>query len=519
MSWLHRLLIALGPTTVLLAHSAVAQPEVMLEFVDMFGQKKPYIRCRQDQLINGICTLPPNQNPPEGFISPTGIDWLDAGRLVIADRGNLKLQVCGADGVGCVWVGGDGAGGGQFSGRNFAGVFDLPHGVDVDPLGRIAVADEDNQLLQYCDETGGCTVSGDTSNTNAGCQSGLGRWCEPHDAAFDSTGRIFALDTGNNRIQVLVAEDNASGNPQLNLRRVLGRSGSAPGEFDGPGGIAIDADDTIIVADTNNHRIQVCRPASATNLDCETFGRQGSALGQFDTPTGVDVDGQGRIWIADTNNHRIQVCDRSGDCVAFGSFGDFDPFSDDAEGGSDEGPMRFNQPHDVAVHPGGQVVVVDTANHRIQRFQTESSFSINAGMNDAWVNLDTLGQGLFFTAWPGLGESGLLSVAHFTFDAQPVDPEAGSVVGGANQRWVTAIGDVNGATAVLTAQLTSGGIFDSSDPQPMQEPAYGTYTIVFHDCMTATLTYDFPTLGLSGTIELVRAVPDNAALCEVLQGP
>ena len=59
-------------------------------------------------------------------------------------------------------------------------------------------------------------------------------------------------------------------------------------------------------------------------------------------------------------------------------------------------------------------------------------------------------------------------------------------------------------------------MFNASDPLATQEPAYGTITIVFINCNEALLTYDFPTLGLSGQMTLTRAVPDNEALCEAL---
>lgn len=141
-------------------------------------------------------------------------------------------------------------------------------------------------------------------------------------------------------------------------------------------------------------------------------------------------------------------------------------------------------------------------------------FSINAGMNDAWVSDGAPFQGFFFTVFPDLK---LFFLSWFTFDS--VVPVAGSATFGArDQRWITASGFYNGASVSLNVELTSGGIFNGSVPQATQTPGYGTITIVFISCNEARLTYNFPSLGLSGEITLTRVVNDNVALCEMLSG-
>lgn len=451
----------------------LAQPEATLEFENVFGEFFFYTP-----------TFPPNNIPPDGFSSPTGVTFQSADRIIVADRGNLKLQSCDLAGD-CFWIGNDGSG----FGRNEPGVFDLPHGVETNSQGLIAVADEDNHWVQLCNDTAGCIFRGDSGSEDALPSTALGQWAFPQDVAVDSQDQVYGLDTGNDRIQVLRADT-------LNFFRVFMSSGSGLGQLNGARGIAIDNQDRVVIADTGNHRIQICD----TQANCTAFGGQGGAPGLFRAPVGVEVDGLGRIWVADTGNNRIQVCDETGGCRAFGSAG--------------SGNFEFDTPTDVAVHPSGKVAVVDSNNHRIQIFNTEPSFQINAGMNDAWFNTATPGQGFFITVWPGLGK---IFIAHFTFDAQPVQQGASAIVGGPNQRWVTAIGDFDGATGVLSAELTTGGLFDAEQPEPEQFQGYGTYTLRFIDCNTAVLTYDFPGLGLSGEINLQRAVGDNAALCETLQ--
>lgn len=494
---------------VLLCVEANAQPEVTLEFSGLFGRLNTYRPCRPEDLQGSFCPLPPNQYPPEGFLRPSGIDWFpDGQRLAVADYGNRKLQRCTPAGE-CFWIGGDGQGGQDSRvSRNVAGTFDKPHGVEVNLAGRIAVADEDNHAVQYCSDTGGCFYKGDDDTGNNEPRTALGFWAFPGDVAFLSNGDILGLDTGNNRIQRLRYPD------WFTLRTYANIGGTGPGDTDGPAGIAVDLDDRVIIADTMNDRILVCHIVGI-NLECDPFGASGDQPGQFNRPVGIDVDPLGRIWVADTGNHRIQACDDQGQCVAFGEFGDFEATSDTSEGDNAEGPGRFNAPRDIAYHPTGWLAVADTDNNRVQLFTTEPAFTLNPGMNDAWLNPEVFGQGVFITAWPGLG---LISLAHFTFDAQPPDPAALAIVGGPGQRWVTALGAFEGSRGLLRAQLTAGGVFDAESPAPQQQSGYGEYRIrFFNDCQTAELTVDFPGLDLSGEMNLVRALPDNGALCKALQ--
>jgi hypothetical protein len=140
-------------------------------------------------------------------------------------------------------------------------------------------------------------------------------------------------------------------------------------------------------------------------------------------------------------------------------------------------------------------------------------FFINAGLNDAWFNILTVGQGFFFTVFPDI--SGFF-LAWFTYDTERPDSSVTASLGEPGHRWLTAFGEYEGDTAVLDVELTSGGIFDSSDPVPMQQSAYGTITIQFHNCRCATLTYSFPSLGLMDVIPLKRIANDNVPRCEAL---
>ena len=178
-----------------------------------------------------------------------------------------------------------------------------------------------------------------------------GQFNRPSGVAVDSQDRIIVADTANHRIQVCDAQG---------ICTAFGRFESAPPcQFNFPSGVAVDSQDRIIVADTYNYRIQACE-AQGT---CTAFGSLGNDPGQFTTIGGVAVDSQDRIIVADYNifslhefrvmEARIQVCDAQGACTAFGRF-------------ESAPPCQFNFPSGVAVDSQDRIIVADTYNYRIQ---------------------------------------------------------------------------------------------------------------------------------------------------------
>jgi hypothetical protein len=145
---------------------------------------------------------------------------------------------------------------------------------------------------------------------------------------------------------------------------------------------------------------------------------------------------------------------------------------------------------------------------------TTGEFVINPGLNDAWYNPETDGQGFFITVLPDLE---LLSIAWFTYDTEHPEADAVANLGNAGHRWLTATGPFSGNQAQLEISITSGGIFDSSEPMPTSE-AGGTIVLHFEDCASGTVGYDNPSIDRTGMIPIGRGALDNVALCEAIIG-
>jgi len=131
---------------------------------------------------------------------------------------------------------------------------------------------------------------------------------------------------------------------------------------------------------------------------------------------------------------------------------------------------------------------------------------INAGMDGAWFDPDTPGQGFFIDVHPDPGGGNFIFVSWFTFGE---DTASG-------QRWLTAQGSFEGSFAEIDVFETTGGSFD--DPQEVNIVKVGAMTIDFTDCSNALLTYSLTDNGAEGDIEISRVIPGGQALCEELDG-
>ena len=133
--------------------------------------------------------------------------------------------------------------------------------------------------------------------------SGPAELDDPECAVRLPDGGLAVTDTCNHRLQFFSAECATSGGAPS---RHIGRRGSAPGEFNGPMGLATDGTHLFVV-DCDNARVQQLRISDGTCVDC--VGALGSGPGQLTRPSGLALSSSvpSRLFVADTYNHRISV--------------------------------------------------------------------------------------------------------------------------------------------------------------------------------------------------------------------
>lgn len=140
---------------------------------------------------------------------------------------------------------------------------------------------------------------------------------------------------------------------------------------------------------------------------------------------------------------------------------------------------------------------------------------LNAGLNDAWYNPDTDGQGFFINVFPGLG---VVSLAWFTYDTELPPGDAQANLGDPGHRWLTAVGPIVGNQVLMDIEMTSGGLFDTATNIQRTDPpgSDGTILLTFSSCNTGTVAYEIPSINKHGTVPIQRVASDNISLCETL---
>lgn len=414
------------------------------------------------------------------FRFPTDIDVMDDGRLLISDSENGRLQICTVsgqcevltaavsggrnsviDGDGNIIVTSqhlltfcdpDGACSWLFGARGSAlGQFEHPVGIDIDTQGRLVIADRLNHRVQFCDYDGNCSAFG---TLNASPQAMPGEFWEPFSILAEPDGTILVGEVGNEVISVC----NEAGECSARLWTPLASGGTGIGEFANPSDMARTSRGDLFVTELRNDRVQLCDITVDDPGDaCIVFGEEGTGNGQFDNPTAVYIDEQDRVYVAEGNNHRIQILQ-----------------------------LTYNSP---------------------------PPFSVNPGLNDAWFNAATGGQGFFINVFPDLEK---IFVGWFTYETANRSGNPTANVGEPWHRWLVAVGGWVGNKATLDVTKAMGGVFDDPAPVTESDPgSYGTLVIEFHDCLSATVTYDL--FGIqAGQIPITRIVGDNVALCEIL---
>jgi sugar lactone lactonase YvrE len=357
------------------------------------------------------------------FNHPSGIAVDSAGNLYVADTDNhtiRKLVPVGTNWTVSTLAGSVGSSGSANGTANNA-LFYQPHGIAVDSVGNLYVADTLNSTIRKLVPSGAdwvvSTLAGlagfDDSVDGEGSNA---RFFDPYGIAVDSTGNLYVADTENSTIRKLAPV--GTNWVVSTLAGLAGFDDSVDGEgskarFYTPFGIAVDSAGYIFVADTLNFTIRKITPLGVVSTFAGSVDAVDSAEGTgtnagFHAPFGITVDNVGNLYVTDLFNQTIRKITAAGVVSSLGG-----PARRSGSTDGTGGNARFNQPNGVAGDNGGQLYVADTFNHTIRKITSAGVVSTLAGLAESSGSADGTGNNARFNQPNGIAvdSAGQLYVA------------------------------------------------------------------------------------------------------------
>jgi cysteine-rich repeat protein len=309
---------------------------------------------------------------------PQGLHVDSLGRVLFVDSENHDLRRIELDGTIVTLAGSATSGASGDGGAATAARLSNAHGMRVDGMDRILVADTNNDRVRRIAGGTITTVAGRIDPENVG-PAAKARLDDPQAIAVTpsftlvaagASGTLEAIRGG--RVEVI-----AGRYPQELATGTLARFRTSG--FGSVGGTAIDpATGLIYITETSANRLHVIAqtvPADprtwtiatlANTSGTEGFADGAAASARFRAPTGLFLDEAARVlYIADTGNHAIRALDLTTNTVTTlantsHSFGF----------GGDDGPAataRLYRPTAITRCANGDLFVADTGNNRVRR--------------------------------------------------------------------------------------------------------------------------------------------------------
>jgi ribosomal protein S11 len=248
-----------------------------------------------------------------------------AGNVYVADLLNDTIRIVTP--VGTNWVvttvAGQAGVAGSTDGTNSAARFNYPCSVALDTNGNAYVPDANNNTIRKMTPVGTnwvvttvagrAGIAGSADGTNSAA-----RFNYPDDLKMDSAGNLYVADAWNDTIRKMTPVGT-----NWVVTTLAGRAGIA-GSADGTnsaarfgagfGGLAVDTNGNVYVADFNNETIRKVTPVGTNWVVTTLAGLAGVAgaidgtgsAARFNHPNGLSLDTAGNLYVEDDGNDTIR---------------------------------------------------------------------------------------------------------------------------------------------------------------------------------------------------------------------
>lgn len=206
------------------------------------------------------------------------------------------------------------------------------------------------------------------------------RFSQPSAAAVGPDGTLYVLDQRNQRVRAISVDGLVDTVAGTGLAGFAGDGGSPrDAAFNFPagtnpepgGGLAVDGEGRLYVADSLNHRVRRIDFALDRIETIAGTGEQGddgdggpALQARLDYPRDLELGPDGRLYVVDVKSHRVRAIDLDTgviELVAGRGEGGFDG------DGAAATNAALNEPGGIAFDAQGNLFISDTFNHRIRR--------------------------------------------------------------------------------------------------------------------------------------------------------
>jgi DNA-binding beta-propeller fold protein YncE len=258
-----------------------------------------------------------------------------------------------------------------------------PYEVRFDRDGNMLFVEMQNHLVRRVDaRTGVISTIAGTGSAGFGGDGGPAtgaQFRQPHSIALDAKGAIYVADIGNHRIRRIDPAtgliDTIAGNGERTGPREGQRAFGNP--ILGPRALAIDGD-TMWIALRKGHSVWRMNLGDGVlhhvaGAGTAAFsGDGGPAIdAHFNGPKGIALDADGNVLVVDTENHVIRRIDAATGTIT--TIAGSSSTTSDGEGDAaldrtaPATSVRLNRPHGICVGPDGSIYIGDTLNHVVRR--------------------------------------------------------------------------------------------------------------------------------------------------------
>lgn len=280
----------------------------------------------------GYHPVPAGLTLPEGIKlgASSGVAFDAQGHLWVLNRGEHPLM--------------EFDGSGKYLRSMGEGRYNRPHGLRIAPDGSIWTTDVQGHTVIKFNTAGEVVLTLGTRGQPGAWDEAAGTRLlyEPADIAFAPNGDVFVVE-GHGRGEGRVIRFDRTGK----FLKSWGGKGAAPGQFDQPHSILVTPQNELLVADRENHRVQVF------DLDGK-FLRAWAFKG---LPCGLLIGPDRQLYLASGFSGQILRLNADGKAVAM-------------MGQPGPGPTlgNFGEAHYMAIAPNTDIYVADTINATLHRF-------------------------------------------------------------------------------------------------------------------------------------------------------